>query len=576
MEKQIACFGCGKRVGHLYGEYKNLIDSNVTEADAATELGLERFCCRNTVISSTNISEKVFAAGRPVYNELTKRTEIKDVGLYPERVEKTYERSTITDLQASQEGKAVFDEYDSVISEQGKIVSSREIEKPRAVSVMPVVELGKAAEMGKENGGQGEQEEKEKQRVVELPRRYDDISRWKAMMEEQLNVPSEDKLALLGYGSQHWFTLGWTVGESFETGDPNEQHPTLPKVFKQPLQDLEPPLTIYFNVFGLEEPYINTAEFSVELEFDADGLITGEEIFDQINREFQRPLDEDEWDRLLHNDVLQRNYPWYIYELLKYKRSGVRFSLATLRFGYLRFDRYDYRKVREVKQVGKIRKPVEVQDKSKLFLVLEKMETRMGDNRLPSYGFNLEQNMYEAEGVDVEAKFDSDEKLGNLDKQQPSTGVNDDSVPRKVVPRVEKLYFTTKLTTLQSRFVNAAADLVGRYIVDYTYDFEEKSGLMKLEASEESVVKGLNQTAELELMGDSIFAAPFEIYGGEGGEGGEEEIMGLEVVSIWYDRGLVLVCRSTKYDKPIVIAFGVKLIQRANNAAEKVKTYPLV
>lgn len=51
----IRCFTCGKPIGQLWDKYKTLLSKGVKPADALTQLGLTRYCCRAVFISHVEL-----------------------------------------------------------------------------------------------------------------------------------------------------------------------------------------------------------------------------------------------------------------------------------------------------------------------------------------------------------------------------------------------------------------------------------------------------------------------------------------------------------------------------------------
>ena len=51
--------GCGKPVGQLYEEYKKRIDSGEDSGKVLNELGLDRYCCRATLLGHSDILAEV-------------------------------------------------------------------------------------------------------------------------------------------------------------------------------------------------------------------------------------------------------------------------------------------------------------------------------------------------------------------------------------------------------------------------------------------------------------------------------------------------------------------------------------
>jgi len=55
----IRCFSCGKVIGSKWEDYQKYLEEGKTIKEALDLLGLERFCCRNTVMSHINTIDTV-------------------------------------------------------------------------------------------------------------------------------------------------------------------------------------------------------------------------------------------------------------------------------------------------------------------------------------------------------------------------------------------------------------------------------------------------------------------------------------------------------------------------------------
>ncbi len=55
----VACFSCGKPVGHLWEKYKEQVANGVDRKKAMDELGLERYCCRALFMGHVDLLETV-------------------------------------------------------------------------------------------------------------------------------------------------------------------------------------------------------------------------------------------------------------------------------------------------------------------------------------------------------------------------------------------------------------------------------------------------------------------------------------------------------------------------------------
>ena len=55
----VRCFGCGKTIGHMWEEYKKRIDSGEEPGKVLNELGLERYCCRATLLGHADMLPEI-------------------------------------------------------------------------------------------------------------------------------------------------------------------------------------------------------------------------------------------------------------------------------------------------------------------------------------------------------------------------------------------------------------------------------------------------------------------------------------------------------------------------------------
>ncbi|KAI8823628.1 Rna polymerase Ii strand separated elongation Complex, mismatched nucleotide [Fimicolochytrium jonesii] len=62
----VRCFSCGKVVGDKWEKYLALLQADYTEADAMTNLGLKRYCCRRMVLTHVDLIEKLLHFGQNV------------------------------------------------------------------------------------------------------------------------------------------------------------------------------------------------------------------------------------------------------------------------------------------------------------------------------------------------------------------------------------------------------------------------------------------------------------------------------------------------------------------------------
>jgi len=55
----VRCFSCGKPIGHLWKEYKKRVASGEDGGKVMDDLGLDRYCCRATLLGNTEMLKEV-------------------------------------------------------------------------------------------------------------------------------------------------------------------------------------------------------------------------------------------------------------------------------------------------------------------------------------------------------------------------------------------------------------------------------------------------------------------------------------------------------------------------------------
>ena len=55
----IRCYSCGKVVGNKWEKYNELINAGKSKGDALDELKLKKYCCRNMILSHSNLIDKI-------------------------------------------------------------------------------------------------------------------------------------------------------------------------------------------------------------------------------------------------------------------------------------------------------------------------------------------------------------------------------------------------------------------------------------------------------------------------------------------------------------------------------------
>ena len=64
----IRCFTCGGLVGDKYEEFTNSKDGDESPSKVLDDLGLKRYCCRRTVLSTVEFIDQMM----PYYESLSK------------------------------------------------------------------------------------------------------------------------------------------------------------------------------------------------------------------------------------------------------------------------------------------------------------------------------------------------------------------------------------------------------------------------------------------------------------------------------------------------------------------------
>jgi DNA-directed RNA polymerase subunit N len=55
----VRCMGCGKPIGQFWEEYKKRIDAGEDAAKVINDLGLERYCCRATLLGHADMLPEI-------------------------------------------------------------------------------------------------------------------------------------------------------------------------------------------------------------------------------------------------------------------------------------------------------------------------------------------------------------------------------------------------------------------------------------------------------------------------------------------------------------------------------------
>ena len=72
---QVRCFTCGKVINNKLEPYNKLVNDGMSTKESLTKLGLTRYCCRESIMTHVDVSDKVLEHdkwGQIRYEKLTK------------------------------------------------------------------------------------------------------------------------------------------------------------------------------------------------------------------------------------------------------------------------------------------------------------------------------------------------------------------------------------------------------------------------------------------------------------------------------------------------------------------------
>lgn len=55
----VRCFTCGKVVGHFWEEYKRRVEEGEDAGKVLTDIGVERYCCRQAILSNVDLLKEI-------------------------------------------------------------------------------------------------------------------------------------------------------------------------------------------------------------------------------------------------------------------------------------------------------------------------------------------------------------------------------------------------------------------------------------------------------------------------------------------------------------------------------------
>lgn len=141
MLQQVRCFGCGTEISNKYDNYlRYKRDLGISTEDAIDKVQLQKTCCRMTMQTTTEVSERVLAAGRPSIEGM-KRT-VVDTSPYPvfkpERKERVQVTEAYVEANPVPTGKVTVTVYTNVLQPYPKetVVNT----KPKSTSA-PIKKL---------------------------------------------------------------------------------------------------------------------------------------------------------------------------------------------------------------------------------------------------------------------------------------------------------------------------------------------------------------------------------------------------------------------------------------------------
>lgn len=205
MERQIMCFTCGKIINTKFSDFKFLVNQGISERDALTELGITKECCRMSTMGQTDVSEKIYAAGRPEVIE--NRTVMMDIGLYPEQTYKYAEKPSVERyIKAELESEISFESFEGFI-----YYDSKDILKEDVGENVSEEEPSENLPIGKDI-----------QQFPDYKGLTDDGKLIKRSQSPSMKPPKKKDnslITLIGEGSEPWYQLGWLVGESYSNSE---------------------------------------------------------------------------------------------------------------------------------------------------------------------------------------------------------------------------------------------------------------------------------------------------------------------------------------------------------------------
>jgi DNA-directed RNA polymerase subunit N len=55
----VRCFTCGKVIGQIWEDFQKRVEAGEDPAKVLDELGLRRYCCRQTIVSNVDLIKEI-------------------------------------------------------------------------------------------------------------------------------------------------------------------------------------------------------------------------------------------------------------------------------------------------------------------------------------------------------------------------------------------------------------------------------------------------------------------------------------------------------------------------------------
>lgn len=55
----VRCFSCGKVIGHLYEQFRKMVEQGENPKKALDDMKLKRYCCRRMIFSQVDLIDEI-------------------------------------------------------------------------------------------------------------------------------------------------------------------------------------------------------------------------------------------------------------------------------------------------------------------------------------------------------------------------------------------------------------------------------------------------------------------------------------------------------------------------------------